>query len=100
MAAGVIVFEALKAYEELRAAGIAVRIIDLYSVAPSMSTPYGNPPRPRTNRVLTVEDHYLHGRISDAVLSALAVDGVRLTKMVISQILDSGKSINYSIIMD
>src|SRR5262249_30308306 len=32
--AGVTVFEALKAYEELKAAGTSIRIIDLYSVSP------------------------------------------------------------------
>src|SRR4029077_8680303 len=32
--AGVTVFEALKAYEQLRASGTAIRVIDLYSVAP------------------------------------------------------------------
>ena len=32
--AGVTVFEALKAYDELKAAGTLIRVIDLYSVAP------------------------------------------------------------------
>ena len=32
--AGVTVFEALKAYDQLKAAGIAIRVIDLYSVQP------------------------------------------------------------------
>ena len=32
--AGVTVFEALKAYDQLKAAGIAIRVIDLYSVPP------------------------------------------------------------------
>src|SRR5216110_2083227 len=32
--AGVTVFEALKAYDQLKASGVAIRVIDLYSVAP------------------------------------------------------------------
>src|SRR6266545_8392298 len=32
--AGVTVFEALKAYDELKAKGIAIRVIDLYSLQP------------------------------------------------------------------
>ncbi|MFZ1804469.1 MAG: transketolase, partial [Nitrospira sp.] len=34
VAAGVTLFEALKAHDQLKAAGIAVRVIDLYSIAP------------------------------------------------------------------
>jgi transketolase len=91
VAAGVTVFEALKAYDELQAAGIAVRIIDLYSVAPIDVTTLRQAAKATNNRILTVEDHYLHGGIGDAVLSALAGDGVRLTKMGIRQIPHSGK---------
>ena len=32
--AGVTVFEALKAYDQLQAAGISIRVIDLYSLSP------------------------------------------------------------------
>jgi hypothetical protein len=42
--AGVTVFEALKAYEQLKASGIAIRVIDLYSVA------RGGPGRPGGRR--------------------------------------------------
>ena len=34
VAAGVTLFEALKAYDQFKAAGISVRVIDLYSIAP------------------------------------------------------------------
>ena len=91
VAAGVTVFEALKAYDALQAAGISVRIIDLYSVAPIDVTTLQQAARATNNRLLTVEDHYLHGGIGDAVLSALAGDGIRLTKMGICQIPHSGK---------
>jgi len=91
VAAGVTVFEALKAYDELQAEGISVRIIDLYSVAPIDVATLKQAVKATNNLVLTVEDHYLHGGIGDAVLSALAGDGVRLTKMGIRQIPHSGK---------
>lgn len=91
VAAGVTVFEALKAHDELQAAGIAVRIIDLYSVAPIDVATLQQAAKATNNRFLTVEDHYLHGGIGDAVLGALAGDGVRLTKMGIRQIPHSGK---------
>jgi transketolase len=91
VAAGVTVFEALKAYDELQAAGIAVRIIDLYSVAPIDVVTLQQAAKATNSRFLTVEDHYLHGGIGDAVLGALAGDGVRLTKMGICQIPHSGK---------
>jgi transketolase len=91
VAAGVTVFEALKAYDELQAEGISVRIIDLYSVAPIDVATLKQAAKATNNLVLTVEDHYLHGGIGDAVLSALAGNGVRLTKMGIRQIPHSGK---------
>jgi len=91
VAAGITVFEALKAYDALQATGIAVRIIDLYSVVPIDVATLQQAARATNSRLLTVEDHYLHGGIGDAVLSALAGDGVRLTKMGICQIPHSGK---------
>lgn len=43
------------------------------------------------NLVLTVEDHYIHGGLGDAVLSALSTEGVRLHKIGIEEIAHSGK---------
>ena len=91
VAAGVTVFEALKAYDELKAAGIDVRILDLYSVVPIDVQTLQRSAKATHGRVLTVEDHYLHGGIGDAVLSALASEGVKVTKMGIRQIPHSGK---------
>ncbi len=91
VAAGVTVFEALKAYDQLQTAGITVRIIDLYSVAPIDRPTLLQAAKATNSRFLTVEDHYLHGGIGDAVLSALAEEGIRLTKMGIGQIPHSGK---------
>ncbi|MDR4462587.1 MAG: transketolase [Nitrospirales bacterium] len=91
VAAGVTVFEALKAYDQLQTVGITVRVIDLYSVTPIDKTTLLQAAKATNKRFLTVEDHYLHGGIGDAVLSAMAEEGVRLTKMGIRQIPHSGK---------
>ncbi|MGD9849886.1 MAG: transketolase [Nitrospirales bacterium] len=91
VAAGVTVFEALKAYEELKAAGITVRILDLYSVVPIDVQTLQKAAQSTHGRFLTVEDHYLHGGIGDAVLSALSSEGVKVYKMGIQQIPHSGK---------
>ena len=90
-AAGVTLHEALKAYDELQKSGIAVRIIDLYSIDPIDAATLKQAAKATNNLVLTVEDHYLHGGLGDAVLSALSTEGVRLHKMGIQEIAHSGK---------
>jgi transketolase len=85
------VFEALLAYEELRSQGIAIRVIDLFSVQPidraallaSADVAQGN--------IVTVEDHYAHGGIGDCVLAALAPTPVRLVKLAVGAVARSGK---------
>lgn len=91
VAAGVTVFEALNAYDQLHTAGITVRVIDLYSVTPIDRATLLQAANDTNSRFLTVEDHYLHGGIGDAVLSAMAGEGIRLTKMGIGQVPHSGK---------
>ena len=89
--AGVTLFEALKAHEELQKSGISVRIIDLYSIVPIDATTLRESAGATNNLVLTVEDHYLHGGLGDAVMSALSTEGARLHKMGIQEIAHSGK---------
>jgi transketolase len=91
VAAGVTLHEALKAYDELLAAGITVRVIDLYSIAPIDVATLKQAAKDTNNLILTVEDHYIHGGLGDAVLSALSTEGVRLHKMGIQEIAHSGK---------
>ena len=89
--AGVTLFEALKAYDELQKAGITVRIIDLYSITPIDTTTLKQAAIATNKRLLTIEDHYIHGGLGDAVLSALSTEGVCLHKMGIQEIAHSGK---------
>lgn len=70
VAAGVTVFEALKAHDELRKSGIAIRVIDLYSVQPIDSATLLEAAAETAGRFVTVEDHYAGGGIGDAVAAA------------------------------
>jgi transketolase len=71
VAAGVTVFEALKAAEELEARGINVRVIDAYSVKPiDAETLIGA--MDQTGLLLVVEDHWVEGGLGEAVLSGVA----------------------------
>jgi transketolase len=68
--AGVTVFEALKAYDELKKAGIAIRVIDLYSIQPIDAATLTQAAAETGGRIVTVEDHYSGGGIGDAVAAA------------------------------
>ena len=90
-AAGVTLFEALKAYDILKTAGISVRVIDLYSVVPIDRTTLLDCARATQGRILTVEDHYAHGGLGDAVLSAVGSEGIKVHKLAVRTIPHSGK---------
>ncbi|MDR4502412.1 MAG: transketolase [Nitrospirales bacterium] len=89
--AGVTLFEALQAHEELASAGIPVRIVDLYSIVPIDRATLLDCARATSNTFLTVEDHYAHGGLGDAVLNALSGEGIRLHKLAVREIPHSGK---------
>ncbi len=92
VAAGVTVFEALAAYEELRKAGVAIRVIDLFSVQPIDRETLTAAARAANGIVITVEDHYAHGGIGDAAASALAPERARVEKLAVREIPRSGKA--------
>ena len=89
--AGVTLFEALKAHEQLARDGIAVRIIDAYSVKPIDADGIRSAARATGGRVLVVEDHYAEGGLGDAVLEALAAEPASVTKIAVNDIPRSGK---------
>ncbi len=68
--AGVTLHEALSAADTLAAEGVAVRVIDLYSVKPIDAATLRRAAR-ETRAIVTVEDHSVCGGIGEAVLSAL-----------------------------
>lgn len=91
VAAGVTLFEAFKAYDQLKAVGISVRVIDLYSIAPIDRTTLLESAKATQGRILTVEDHYAHGGLGDAVLSAIGPEGLKVHKLAVRIIPHSGK---------
>ncbi len=91
VAAGVTVFEALTAYDELQKLGIPVRVIDLFSVQPIDQEELIASGRAAGGLVVTVEDHYAHGGLGDCVLAALASESVRAVKLAVREIPRSGK---------
>ncbi len=90
--AGVTVFEALKAHEELKAAGIPIRVIDLYSLAPIDRESLVAAGRATGGHLITVEDHYAAGGIGDAVASAVADAGLTVHRLAVREIPRSGAS--------
>ena len=88
--AGVTLFEALKAHDELARQGVHIRVIDLYSVQPIDSATLVNCARETKGRVITVEDHYAAGGIGDAVAAAIAADGFTVERLAVREIPRSG----------
>jgi NAD(P)-dependent dehydrogenase (short-subunit alcohol dehydrogenase family) len=78
--AGVTLQEALKAADQLKAQGTAVRVIDLYCVKPIDGKELAREIAATGGRLITVEDHWAEGGIGEAVLSALAQAGVASAK--------------------
>lgn len=89
--AGITVFEALAAYDELTAAGVSIRVVDLYSVQPVDAAALVACAKATGGRLITVEDHYAAGGIGDAVASAVASAGFTVTRLAVREIPRSGK---------
>jgi transketolase len=93
--AGVTLLEALKAYEQLKARGMAVRVVDLYCVKPIHAAALSSQVGAAGGRVVTVEDHYPGGGLGEAVLTALATGGASLKGarcLAVDRVPHSGKS--------
>jgi len=72
IAAGITLFEALQAYEELKKDNISIRVIDAYSIKPFDDAGVAKHVASTGNKAIVVEDHYPGGGLGDAVASALA----------------------------
>ena len=88
--AGITVFEALKAYDLLEKDGIAIRVVDLYSLQPIDAASLIRCAEETKGRLITVEDHYRAGGIGDAVATAVAARGFTVTRLAVSEIPRSG----------
>lgn len=91
VAGGVTLHEAIKAAERLRADGIPVRVIDIFTVKPIDRDGLIKNARETRNCIMTVEDHYLEGGIGEAVASALSETDIRVIKVAVSETPRSGK---------
>ena len=93
VAAGVTVFEALKAHDELEARGHR-RFASSTRTRCSRSTPRRSwpPARHEPATVVTVEDHYAHGGLGDAVSgSGRRAEGISVHRLAVREIPRSGK---------
>jgi transketolase len=88
--AGVTVFEALKAHDQLLTEGIAIRVIDAYSIQPIDADGLIAAGRATGGRIVTVEDHYAHGGLGDAVSEAVWNEGFRVQRLAVREIPRSG----------
>lgn len=90
IAAGITLYEALKAYEELKKENILLRIIDLYSLKPLDVKTLKKAAR-ETKAVIIVEDHFAEGGIGEAVASALSNEKARLASLAVRKMPKSGR---------
>lgn len=90
VSAGITLFEALAAADELAKENIAIRVIDCYSIKPldleTLKKAAGE-----TQAIITVEDHYPAGGLGEAVAAALAPMGARVEIMAVRKPPKSGK---------
>ncbi|MXW36593.1 MAG: transketolase [Acidobacteria bacterium] len=91
VAAGVTLFEALRAHDALAAEGIALRVIDAYSVQPVDRRALVDAARRTGDRLITVEDHYAAGGLGDAVSEAVAPDGIVVERLAVREVPRSGR---------
>jgi transketolase len=92
--AGVTLYEALKAHDELKSRGVAIRVIDLYCVKPLDGAELALHARATGGHVVTVEDHYPEGGLGEAVFAALAEEAAALTtvrRLAVERVPHSGK---------
>jgi transketolase len=92
VAAGVTLFEALKAADTLKAEGITVTVIDAYSIKPLGKKEILAAAQKTNNTVITVEDHYAEGGLGDAVAGELSADGIKVHKLAVVGMPHSGKA--------
>ena len=91
VAAGITVFEARKAYTQLKGEGIHIRVIDAYSVQPIDVATLTAAAKATNGVVITVEDHYAAGGLGDAVAEALAPAGIAVHRLAVRELPRSGQ---------
>jgi transketolase len=93
VAAGITVYEALAAHKTLEEKGIETSVVDCYSIKPiDGGTLVKKAKESKTKTIITVEDHFYHGGWGDMVLNAVASQGIRVMKLAVTEISQSGTS--------
>jgi transketolase len=92
VAAGVTLYEALKAADALKGEGIEITVIDAYSIKPLGKEVIKAAAKKTKNLVVTVEDHYTEGGLGDAVAGELSADGIKVHKLAVHELPHSGKA--------
>ncbi len=92
VAAGITLHEALKAYDQLKSQGIAVRVIDAYSVKPIDAATLAEAVQQCGGRLVVAEDHWEEGGLGDAVLEAVTGKGLdpKITRLAVRDMPTSG----------
>lgn len=90
IAAGITVFEALKAQEELKKENIRIRVIDAYSVQPLDRETILREVAETGGKAVVVEDHFPSGGLGEVVAMALA-GSAKLIHLCIRDLPRSGK---------
>ncbi len=90
IAAGVTVAEALKACDALASEGIAVRVIDAYSVKPVDEEGIRREVGEAGRQAVVVEDHFEAGGLGEAIAQVLSGEG-RVKHLCIRELPRSGK---------
>ena len=92
IAAGITLYEALKAHEELLKQNINVSVIDLYSIKPLDKKTIIEVAKKSGNKIITIEDHYLQGGLGEAVASELSNEDIAVTKLAVTKVPRSASS--------
>ncbi|MFN4212704.1 MAG: transketolase family protein, partial [Microgenomates group bacterium] len=89
VAAGITVFEALKAYEQLKKENILIKVVDLYSIKP-IDIQTLKKAAWQTKAIVTVEDHFEEGGLGEAVKSALSQEKTPVFSLAVTKTPKSG----------
>lgn len=92
--AGVTLYEALKAHDELKSAGINSAVVDLFSIKPIDTQTLLETARAvgANPQIITIEDHYQAGGLGEAVASAVSSsnDHIRVHSLFVTDVPRSG----------
>lgn len=90
VAAGITLHEALNAYDLLKAEGIFVSVIDLYSIKPMDIETIVKIAKSSNNKIISVEDHYVNGGIGQILAGQIINSGIKQKMLGVTKISRSG----------